>query len=470
MNHPSPLHHDTDARLPAAAYLRYESRADGWSAGRQAAFLSHLADNGLVEDAARSVGMGVSGGYSLRRTSRGYAFNLGWEAALIIARRVISDRLMTAAIKGEEARWVREEGVTTYTRQNTKLSLALLDRVNPATTLAEVMAVATRFDWFLQLIDEGASAEELWDLFFEDALPTSDIEARARVRASLLLSEESAGFDEEDEEEEDEPPIEYKSMDGPVLEGQLHDSPPVYGRGWGRACHDTRLAPLAPYPNPSRTREGNLASLRENNGALRAEAESPLGEMATFDQGRHHTGRDQQHATIVQHPDGKADPARLGQDPCPCEDQQVGGDKGHGAEADTVAWEIAVPRARRHARNKQGIDRRLHPQFPLGRQVVCDNRCKNENHDGQQFLAENRMHPPVPQEQRDGNNMANGKGNRAPDHVDFEQTVTQRPECHDRREQQEFAGMMLAQGKAGEQPHPAHLPGNRGHFRHLKLP
>jgi hypothetical protein len=218
MNHPSPLHHDTDAKLPAAAYLRYESRADGWSAGRQAAFLSHLADNGLVEDAARSVGMSVGGGYSLRRTSRGYAFNLGWEAALIIARRVISDRLMTAAIKGEEARWVREDNVTTYTRQNTKLSLALLDRINPATTLSEVMAVATRFDWFLQLIDEGASAEELWDLFFDDALPTSDIEARARVRASLLLCEESAGFD-------DEPPIEYKSMDGPVLEEPERGTP-----------------------------------------------------------------------------------------------------------------------------------------------------------------------------------------------------------------------------------------------------
>ena len=62
MNHPSPLRHDADTKLPAAAYLRYESRADGWSAGRQAAFLSHLADNGLVEDAARSVGMSVGGG------------------------------------------------------------------------------------------------------------------------------------------------------------------------------------------------------------------------------------------------------------------------------------------------------------------------------------------------------------------------------------------------------------------------
>lgn len=219
---PSTLRDDTDARLPAAAYLRYQSRADGWSAGRQAAFLAHLADNGVVEDAARAVGMSVSGGYALRRTARGYAFNLGWEAALIIARRIVADRLMAAAIKGEESRWVREEGVTTYTRQNTKLSLALLDRVNPATSLPEVMAVATRFDWFLQLIDEGADAPSLWNDFFDDALPHSEIEARARVRAALLLTEDSAGFDgserqqsadeEDGRDDEASAPMEYKSM------------------------------------------------------------------------------------------------------------------------------------------------------------------------------------------------------------------------------------------------------------------
>ncbi len=219
----SPLRDDTDAALPAAAYLRHESRADGWSAGRQSAFLSHLADHGVVADAARIVGKSLGGGYALRRTARGYGFNLGWEAALIIARRIVADQLMTAAIKGEESRWVRAEGVTTFTRQNTKLSLTLLDRINPATTLPEVMAVATRFDWYLQLIDDGVSAQELWTLFFDDALPRSDIEARARVRAALLLSEDSADFEGIDDEKDagdddwdaDDAPIEFKSIDGP---------------------------------------------------------------------------------------------------------------------------------------------------------------------------------------------------------------------------------------------------------------
>ena len=226
---PSSLRDDISAKLPAAAFLRYESRADGWSAGRQSAFLAHLADHGIVEDAARMVGMSLGGGYALRRQVRGYAFSLGWEAALLVARRIVSDRLMTAAIKGEESRWVREEGVTTYTRQNSRLSLALLDLVNPATSLAEVLAVATRFDWFLQLIGEGADAQCLWDNFFDDALPQSEAEARARVRAALLLCEDSADsgdFDGQDnagsadgngDDEGDEGgtgPIEYKSIAG----------------------------------------------------------------------------------------------------------------------------------------------------------------------------------------------------------------------------------------------------------------
>jgi hypothetical protein len=220
----SPLRNDTDAKLPAAAYLRYAQRADGWSAGRQAACLAHLADNGLITDAVRSVGMSVGGCYALRRQARGYAFDLGWDAALIIARRIVADNLMTAAIKGEESRWVREDGVTTYTRQNTKLSLTLLERVNPATALPEVLAVATRFDCYLQMIDEGLSARELWELFFDAALPHSEIEARERVRAALLLSEDSAGFDEQNADKDDAD-IEYKSMDGaPGCKGSLFGS------------------------------------------------------------------------------------------------------------------------------------------------------------------------------------------------------------------------------------------------------
>lgn len=261
---PSSLRDDIDARLPAAAFLRYEARADGWSAGRQAAFLAHLADHGVVEDAARSVGKHVSSGYALRRTARGYAFNLGWEAALIIARRVVADNLMTAAIKGEQSRWVREDGVTTYIRQNTNLSLTLLNRINPATTLTEVMAVAARFDWFVELINGGAGAEELWELFFEDALLHDDIEARARVRAALLLTADLGGFEEDgspenvgdpnndDAQEHDPDPIEYKSMSGPV-----------------RCCKSSAKAVSPPF-------QGRLTDTFRNAAGISVRAGSPL--------------------------------------------------------------------------------------------------------------------------------------------------------------------------------------------------
>lgn len=250
----SSLHDDTDARLPAAAFLSYKNRADGWSAGRQAACLAHLADNGIIADAVRSVGMSVGGSYSLRRQARGYPFNLGWEAALIIMRRIVTDNLMTAAIRGEVAEWVREEGKTTYIRQNAKLSLALLDRVNPATALPDVMEVATRFDWFLELIDQGASAEQLWECFFDDALPRSDPQTRDRVRAALLLSEDSAGFEKEDDADEDEKdaPIEYKSMEGAP-------SPPCPSLRFPAWPDDDRTDPLQNrLQNPDRPAMGAI--------------------------------------------------------------------------------------------------------------------------------------------------------------------------------------------------------------------
>ena len=405
----SPLHHDTDARLPAAAYLRYQSRADGWSAGRQAAFLAHLADNGVVEDAARAVGMSVGGGYALRRTSRGYGFNLGWEAALVIARRIVADRLMSAAIKGEEARWVREEGVTTYTRQNTKLSLTLLDRINPATTLAEVMAAATRFDHFLTLIGGGVSAQEMWDYLFDDALPHNEIEARERVRAALLLTEESAVFGEEDAE--DEPPIEYKSMDGPP------------GRGSNSFFAQTIVPAL--------------------------------------DQSLRHAGRDQENAEIIEIPDGDIDDFRPSQWSEPSGNQQVGDNEHHGACADTIARKIAAPRHGGHHGQDHAIRPHLHRFIGRIRQHRGDNRRQNEQGYGQQFLAERRFHPPMAPVDENRDNMTNGKGQPAGEQINLDQAIAQRIEGQHRGQPDKLALMMPPQREWHEQADRGHFPDDR---------
>lgn len=402
----SPLRDDTDARLPAAAYLRYQSRADGWSAGRQAAFLAHLADNGVVEDAARAVGMSVSGGYALRRTARGYAFNLGWEAALIIARRIVADRLMTAAIKGEEARWVREDGVTTYTRQNTKLSLTLLDRVNPARTLAEVMAVATRFDHFLELIDDGVSAQEMWEYLFEDALPHSEMEARERVRAALLLTEESAIFEREDAD--DEAPIEYKSMDG---------------------------------------------SPRQRSGS---DINRPV--MPALDQSLRHTGGDQKDAEIIEIPDRDIDDFRSSERPEPSGDQQVRDNEHHCAGAHAIARKIAAPRHRGHDRQDDAIRPHLHGFFSRIGEHCGNDRRQYEQSRGQQFLAEHGLHAPVTKIDKDRDDMANRKGKSASEQIKFKQAIAQRIKGQHRGQYQKFALMMPAQCEGYEQADRCHLP------------
>jgi hypothetical protein len=200
-----PLDSDDRALMSAAMFLRYDSRADGWTRGRQAAFLMHLADHGVVADAAKAVGKSLAGAYALRRQARGYGFGLGWEAAMILARRVVVDKLMACAIEGERAEWVRADGRTTYTRFNAKVALGLLDRVSSLSDMGEVMAVVARFDWFVTLLDQGASPAQLWALFFDEALCADDREARNRVRSSLLLSEESDDSDEdEDEDDEDD--------------------------------------------------------------------------------------------------------------------------------------------------------------------------------------------------------------------------------------------------------------------------
>jgi hypothetical protein len=412
----SSLQHDADARLPAAAYLRYQSRADGWTAGRQAAFLAQLADNGVVADAARAVGMSVSGGYALRRTTAGYAYNLGWEATLIIARRIVADRLMTAAIKGEEARWVREEGITTYTRQNTKLSLTLLDRVNPARTLEEVMAVASRFDLFLQLIDDGVSAEEMWDYLFDDALPHSDIGARERVRAALLLTEESAGFGDgeggadgnAEADAEADAPVEYKSIDGP----------------------------------PRQTAVSFLSRRI----------------MPAFDQRLRHADCNHQHAEIIKIPNRDARYLGICERTKLRKYQQVRNDKQNCADADTVTRKIAAPRHRRHRGQNDAIGRNLNRFVGGRRQAIGNHRCQQENRDCEQFLAERRRHPPVPEIQPDGDQMPDGKGQCACNHAEFNQTVTQRIKGQYDGQRHKFPHMMAVQRKGHQQANARHFP------------
>jgi hypothetical protein len=301
-----------------------------------------------------------------------------------------------------------------YTRQNTKLSLTLLERVNAAAALSEVLAVATRFDCYLQMIDDGLSAQELWGYFFDAALPHSDIEARARVRAALLLSEESADFDENDEEaeNEDNAPIEYKSMDGP----------------------------------PAKRRErGEIVC-------------SPVHKMPAFDQCRDHARRDHQHAAIIENPNGKRRPSRIRQRPCPCKDQQVRCHKGHCAKADAISREIAVPRTSRHASNEQCVDGKLETRCPIRSEEKGDVWRQHKDGDRKQLLAKHRLYAWMPQEQPDCHDMPRDKSNRAPNHVNFDQAIAERPKPHNCGQQSKLAAIMTPQRIGYKKADSRHFP------------
>ena len=58
------------------------ARHDGWTVERQYAFIEALAETGIVEEAARRVGMSDTSAYNLRRRPCGVHFRRAWEAAL----------------------------------------------------------------------------------------------------------------------------------------------------------------------------------------------------------------------------------------------------------------------------------------------------------------------------------------------------------------------------------------------------
>jgi hypothetical protein len=66
MSSDSPPH----PRVPAFTPVPVRRRADGWTPGRQAAFLEHLAARLSVTEAAGRVGMSRESAYRLRRARR----------------------------------------------------------------------------------------------------------------------------------------------------------------------------------------------------------------------------------------------------------------------------------------------------------------------------------------------------------------------------------------------------------------
>lgn len=91
---PSPAIH---VRVPAFAPVPLRYRADGWTPGRQADFLGHLAETRSVAAAARHVGMTRESAYRLREKQGAESFAAAWDAVLprLSERRLSGPRKVT---------------------------------------------------------------------------------------------------------------------------------------------------------------------------------------------------------------------------------------------------------------------------------------------------------------------------------------------------------------------------------------
>jgi len=136
-------------------------RHDGWTPERERTFCQRLAECGVVADAARAAGMSAQSAYTRRGTASGRAFHLAWEAALILARRRLSDELLSRAMNGcIEA--IHRDGVIVAQkhRHDNRLAMAVLTRLDRQTedsgrdaTAARV--VADEFEQYLDLLAAG---------------------------------------------------------------------------------------------------------------------------------------------------------------------------------------------------------------------------------------------------------------------------------------------------------------------------
>jgi hypothetical protein len=113
--------------------VRRRPRHDGWTDEKQRRFIEVLADTGLVNLAAKTVGMSRESAGRLRRSPHGAAFSRAWDAARRHAGTVLEDIAFERAIEGVEHNVYNEYGEAICTKRvyNDRLLTFLLRNLNP---------------------------------------------------------------------------------------------------------------------------------------------------------------------------------------------------------------------------------------------------------------------------------------------------------------------------------------------------
>ena len=108
------------------------TRRDGWTVEKQIAFIEALAENGIVEDACRRVGMSHTSANALRRRSDGAHFRRAWEIAVDYAcYRIEEDAHRRARHGVPRPVFYKGEQVGEYRHYDERLTMFLLRSYRP---------------------------------------------------------------------------------------------------------------------------------------------------------------------------------------------------------------------------------------------------------------------------------------------------------------------------------------------------
>ena len=154
MEHESPT--------PQPPVLTSSRESNGWTIQRQRAFLEMLAQCGYVDRAAGLVGMTRQSAYYFRQSAAGRAFDLAWDAALLLARQRMIDQTYELAFEGSVEQIYRDGKLVQEKRKrDPKMLLATIERLGSKTALgsAPAKAVAQEFSVFLDAMEADAARD-----------------------------------------------------------------------------------------------------------------------------------------------------------------------------------------------------------------------------------------------------------------------------------------------------------------------
>lgn len=136
----------TDPPHPAPKFkpVPVRARHDGWTPGKQFAFIDALAASGCIEEACRSVGMTAQSAYRLHNRPDAEGFRAAWQGAMEVAIGQLEHRALSRSIHGVETPvFFKGEQIGVRRRYDERLTQFLLRSRRP-----EIYgAVGNRGDW-----------------------------------------------------------------------------------------------------------------------------------------------------------------------------------------------------------------------------------------------------------------------------------------------------------------------------------